>query len=79
MQFEMTLENIEWGNIDIEVRYSSQGIESITVDGREPKGRELEMINMDIKKIEEEVSWAIDQDAKETEYDNRMFAGRAFA
>lgn len=76
---ELTLENAEWGDIDIEVRYSSQGIENITVDGREPKGHEVKMINMSIKKTEEEVSWAIHQDAKETEYDNRMFAGRAYA
>lgn len=75
MQFEMTLENIEWGNIDIEVNYS-EGIESITVNGKQPKGREIEMINMSLRKIEEEVSWRVYQNIKEVEYENRLFMGK---
>ncbi len=76
---EITLKNCEWKNIDIEVSYSSHGIENITVDGREPKGYEVDMINMSMQEIEEEVSWQIYQDAKESECDNRMFMGRSYA
>lgn len=75
MQFEMTLENIEWGNIDIEVNYS-EGIESITVNGKQPKDREIEMINMSLREIEEEVTWRVYQNIKEVEYENRLFMGR---
>jgi hypothetical protein len=71
----MTLENLEWGNIDIEVNYS-EGIESITVNGKQPKGREIEMINMSLREIEEEVSWRVYQNIKEVEYENRLFMGR---
>ena len=77
MQFELILENIEWGNLKIEVNYSKTGIENITVDGRKPEGREIDMINMSLREIEEEVSWRIYQEAKEAECEDRVFMGRA--
>jgi 3-deoxy-D-manno-octulosonic-acid transferase len=74
--FELILENCEWGNLKIEVQYSEAGIESITVNGKQPKGREIEMINMSLREIEEEVTWRVYQNIKEVEYENRLFMGR---
>ncbi len=76
---EITLKNCEWKDVDIEVSYSSQGIENITVAGREPKGREIDMIHASLQEIQEAVCWQIYQDKKESEYDNRIFAGRTYA
>lgn len=75
--FEMTLENTE-GDLEIEVHCSKNGIEEITVDGKRPQGREIEMINMNLKEIEEKVCWEIYQDNRKTEYENRLFMGRIF-
>lgn len=77
MLLEMVLENAE-GDLNIEVHCSKQGIENITVNGKRPQGREIEMINMSLQEIQKEAAWLIYQDVKETEYENRLFMGRVF-
>ena len=77
MLLEMVLENAE-GDLNIEVYCSKQGIENITVNGKRPQGREVEMINMSLQEIQEEAAWLIYQDVKKTEYENRLFMGRTF-
>ena len=78
MLIEMALQNCEWGDLNIEVHCSKHGIKEITVDGKRPQGREVEMINMSLQEIQKEAAWLIYQDAKETEYENRLFMGRIF-
>lgn len=75
---EMILKNAEYGYLEIEVSYSKDGIEDITVNGERPQGREIEMINMSLPKIKDAVNERLYQDAKETEYEDRLFLGRAF-
>jgi hypothetical protein len=67
--FDISGEEVTWCEDDVDGH-------NIKYNGKQPKGREIEMINMSLREIEEETAWKIYQNTNEVEYENRLFMGR---